>query len=93
MSKSKKCNENDIIHKIPDQQSLDDARKTCDANQFCVFIYRPDCSVGLHNRTGGGYLCRGLPVHEKMVESNGKSCIWEKSKLIVSINLYSINNL
>jgi len=78
MSKSKKCNESDIIHEIPKWQSLNDARKTCDANSRCVFIYRPDCMVGLHNKTGGGYLCQGVPVHEYMVESKGKSCIWEK---------------
>ena len=93
MSKSKKCNENDIIHEITDQQSLNDARKMCDAHSRCVFIYRPDCMVGLHNKTGGGYLCQGVPVHENMVESKGKSCIWEKGKSIASIKLYYVNNL
>jgi len=78
MSKSKKCNEKDIIREITDQQSLNDARKMCDTHSRCVFIYRPDCMDGLHNKTGGGYLCQGVPVHEYMVESNGKSCIWEK---------------
>ena len=93
MSKSKKCNETDIIDDSTASHSLNDVRLTCDDDPRCVFIYLPKCSVSMHENTGGMITCKGRPVHETMVESNGTSCIWEKSKFIVSINLNSINNL
>ena len=94
MSKSMKCADDDIIDYQPKKSSLNDVRKTCDEDAKCVFLYRPVCSVGLHESAGGMYTCQGQPVQATMAESNmGKSCIWIKSKLIISINLYSINNI
>ena len=87
---SKKCTENETITGIPASQSLNDARILCDGNPECVFIYRPMCNVSLQENTGGMYICRGKPVHENFAESNGLSCIWHKSKFIVSIFILSI---